>query len=513
MNTLKALLLVATLLVPAVVGAGENPFATDPDHWALAFENDTPKPLVLDDPAGRLTYYWYMVYRVSNPNDRAVPCKLDVTLLLELKDQQWTFEDVADRVAEQHLEKRAVQRPLLNGLEIRQKPIEPDETREGVAIFRIGKKAKDFDHMTVQVRGLAKERIVKGQGEPETGRVFRQRVLNIQYQYVPSRWAAGKELKVDDEVWTLENVEVSNQEPQDDQPEKSAAERLEELRKKAEELRKRMPPEDVKGPPASSSKRRAPPGLPAGPRSGQTAAKILQALCQVADKTRTARVAFVETIGPRGERRQRAEGTLYLGKDGRFAAERILNAGTPQAIKELRIFDGKTLWAQTTTKEFGDSVRRCDCATIREECCCVDGRPEVDFATVANPVQAWRLFGSDLVHLGVERLEREGAYVFEVRPSEAFEPVLTGPLSCEALYKAAGRRVRFWIGARSGFQLRMRVYGDDGQVVAALECETVELEAHVPAKLFAYSPPPGVKVTDVNAAVADNGTVDRQPSN
>lgn len=505
MNTLRAPLLVAALVAAAVAAAGQNPFAVDPAHWALAFENETPKPLVLDDPAGRLTYYWYMVYRVSNPNARAVPCKLDLALEFALKDQEWTCPDAADRVAEQHLEKRVIQRSLLSTLEIRRKPIGSKKTREGVAIFRVGKKVRDFDHMTVQVRGLAYLRTVKGKGEPETGRVFRQRVLNIKYQFVPSRWAAGKELKFDDELWTLETVEVNNQDPQDDQPEKSAAERLEELRKKAQELRQRVPREDVEMPPASSSLRRAPPGLAAGSLSERTKVEVLRALRQVAAKARSARVAFVETVGPQGDRQQTAQGTLYLGKDGKFAIERVLNAGTPQAIKELRVFDGETLWAQTTTKEFGDSVRRCDAAKTRDQWQSVDGRPEVDFATAANPVQAWRLFGSDLVHLGVERLEREGAYVFEVRPCEAFEPVLTGPLSSEVLYKAAGRRVRFWVGARSGFQLRMRVYDDDGSVIAALECTTVELDAHVPTKLFAYSPPAGVKVTDVNAAVADNG--------
>ncbi len=510
MKTLKALALVAGLLAVAVATAGENKLTTDPNFWALAFENDTPKRIVHDDPAGRLTYYWYMVYRVSNPNKRAVPCVLDLTLKLTLKDTDWTYPDVADPVAEQKLEKKIVQKPLLNAVELRATPIQPDETREGVAIFRIGTKARDFDRMTLFVRGLAGERIVAGKGEPDTPRQLRERVLNLHYIYAPSRWTAGKELKLEQDKWTLEKVEVRNQDAADKTPEQTAEERLEALRKKAEEMRKTLPRESAKPPDTSSSGRRAPPGIAAGSLGGEAAAKVLRAVREASDKIRTARASFVETV--RGGRDQQAQGTIHLGKDHKFALERVLQAGTPEALKELRVFDGKTLWTQTTTKEFGDSVRRCDSATTRKEHCSVDGRPEVDFATVANPVQAWRLFGRDLVHLGVERLESEPAYVFEARPSEALRPVLTGPLSSEVLYKAAGRRVRFWLGARTGFQLRMRVYDDDGTICATLECTSVELGAHVPAQLLAYSPPAGAKVTDVNAAVADNNETQPSPS-
>ena len=513
MNTLKAGLLVAALLAAGVAAAGQNPFAVDPNHWALAFENDTPKPLVLDDPAGRLTYYWYMVFRVTNPSARAVPCRLDLSLKVSLKDQEWLYADVDDRVAEQHLEKKLEQRALLTCVEIRTTPIAPKETREGVAIFRIGNKPRDFDRMAILVRGLAYRRTVAGKGDPEIARVLRDRVLNIKYVYVSSRWTAGKELKLDEDLWTLEKLEIDNRDPQDKEPEQSADQRLEELRKKGRELREKLPREQLKPPPKTSSDRRAPPGLGAGSPSHEAKAKVIQALHQVAARTRTARATFVETIGPEGGRQQKAQGTLFLGKDRKFVVERILNAGTPQAIKEMRIFDGETVWAQTTTREFGDSVRRCDRARTRKQWHTVDGRPEVDFATVANPVQAWRLFGPDLVHLGVERLESEGAYVFEVRPSRAFAPVLTGPLSCEVLYKAAGRRVRFWVGATTGFQLRMRVYDDRGTVVAALECTELEPNAHVPAKLFTYAAPPGVKITDVNAAMADNDSAGHQPSN
>jgi outer membrane lipoprotein-sorting protein len=285
--------------------------------------------------------------------------------------------------------------------------------------------------------------------------------------------------------------------------------RLQELRKKAEELRKKVPPPERSKPPPHSSRGRLAGGLAsAGPAIGRPAPKLLKALRTVADRWRSGRAAFTETVG-REASRQTATGTIYLGKGRKFAIERILKLRAAQAIKELRVFDGQTLWAQTTTREFGHSVRRCDRDAARKHWRAVDGRPEVDFATVANPVQAWRLFGDDLVHLGIERLANEGAYVFEIRPDKKLEPVLTGPLSSEVLYKAAGRRVRFWIGAESGFQLRMRVYDDGGNVLASLECADLELDAHIPPDLFAYKVPPGVKVTDVNAAIADG---DRTPA-
>ena len=64
--TLGTVALLAALLAAALAPAAEKDFSIDPDYWALVFENDTPKAMVLDDPAGRLTYYWYMVFRVKN---------------------------------------------------------------------------------------------------------------------------------------------------------------------------------------------------------------------------------------------------------------------------------------------------------------------------------------------------------------------------------------------------------------------------------------------------------------
>lgn len=507
MNIARTGLLTSLALLVAVgAAAGAADWSADPNYWALAFENDTPKPIVIDDPSGKLTYYWYMVYRVSNPNSRALPCRLDLSLELVLKKDTWTYADVNDRVAERHVEKKLEQKPLMSCVELRAKPIQPNETREAVAIFRAGSKAHDFDAMTIFVRGLAARRTFGRKGDPATPVKTLERVLNLKYVYVASRWKVGKELKLDEDLWTLKNVDVPARDHTDRASDAAAAKRLEELRKKAEELRKKLPPPGSGEPPPKSSAR--PPGavLPpsAAPLSQETARRILSALHLLASSTRRCRASFVETIGAKGEAQQVAKGTLYLGKDGKFSIERVRHAGTPQAIKELRVYDGTTLWAQTTTKEFGDNVRRCDRAKTKKQWHSLDGRPEVDFATVANPVQAWRLFGDELIHLGVEHLEGEAAYVFEARPAAAFEPILTGPLSSEVLYKAGGRRVRFWIGSKSGFQLRMRVYGDNGSVLASLECDKVDRNAHVADNVFAFAAPKGVKVTDVNTAIVDS---------
>jgi len=496
----NSLLLLLALLVAAASG-GES-FLVDPAHWALAFDNDTPKPLVIDDPTGPLVYYWYMVYRVKNPSDRPLPCRLDLSLELQIQKATTAYPDVHDPVAERQLETKIVQKPLLNCVELRAKPLAKGESREAVAIFRIGTKQPDFDRMTIYVRGLAARRHLGRAADGDT-RQFRDRVLNLRYLYAVSRWKTGKELKVDGEAWTLEQVKVSDRAEATTEHSEALSKRLQELRKKAEDLRKKVPSTDGSKTPPRSSRGRSAAGLAsAGPAVGRPAPKLLKALRTVADRWRSGRATFTETVG-RDASRQTATGTIYLGKQRKFAIERILKLAAAQAIQELRVFDGRTLWAQTTTKEFGHSVRRCDRDAARKQWRAVDGRPEVDFATVANPVQAWRLFGDDLVHLGIERLADEGAYVFEIRPDKKLQPVLTGPLSSEVLYKAAGRRVRFWIGAKSGFQLRMRVYDDGGNVLASLECADVELDAHISPDLFAYKIPPGVKVTDVNAAVAD----------
>ena len=508
MNSAKLVTVLLVVLLPLVaVAAAKAPaadFKVDPAHWALEFENDTPKALVIEDPLGRLQYYWYMVYRVKNPVKRPLPCRPEFTLELTLQKAKTLYPAVNDRVAEQHLEAKIVQRKLLNSLEIQASKLKAGETREGVAVFRIGTKAPDFDHMAIHVRHLAAVRQLGRNNDDDVIRKFRGRVLNLKYIYVASRWMTGKELKLDGELWMLEDAKVPDRVKATTEDSQTASDRLKALKKKAEELRKRMDLKETK-PPAGAAARppRASPTL-AGTVAPNETRKLLNALSTIAARTHSTRAAFTETVG-----RQVANGTIYLGKDHKFAIERVQGVGAgQQSIKELRVFDGTTLWAQTTTKEFGDSVRRCDRTATRKAWQSVDGRPEVDFATVANPVQAWHLFGTDLEHIGLERLDTESAYVFEVRPSKAYTPVLTGPLSSEVLYKAAGaasrNRIRFWIGAKSGFQLRMRVYDPAGNVLGSLECTKLELDAHIPADLLAYSPPAGVKVIDINTAVADS---------
>jgi outer membrane lipoprotein-sorting protein len=471
-----------------------------PTQWALVFENDTPQPLVLPSPLNRLTYYWYMVYRVKNPTKKPVPTNIEVTLKLTIQKEHTTCRDVHDIVAERHIEKRIVERPLLNWNEMSRKTLDPGKSREAVAIFRVGPRAAEFDKMTITLRGLAARTALGRQGNVQK---FRVRVLSIFYDYVDSRWTDTKELKYDDEKWEIKVVELTDRTDSNKRAVEESAERLKKLYERLEKLRKGAPKTKPKPAPKASAAPDRNGITTSAQGTGRPDPKLVKALGAKADRHRSTRAAFTEIVGPEG-RRHKATGTLYLRNDSRFAIERSLNVGAARALKELRVFDGKALWTHTATRELGDSVRRWNVAATKKQWYSVAGRPEVDFPTLVNPVRAWRLFSSDLVRLGVERLEAEVAYVFEVRPGEKLRPVLTGPLTGELLAQAAGRRVRFWVGAKSGFQLRMRVYDRMGEVVASLECADVELDAHLPEARFAFAPPPGVKVIDMNAVMAAN---------
>jgi hypothetical protein len=185
-----------------------------------------------------------------------------------------------------------------------------------------------------------------------------------------------------------------------------------------------------------------------------------------------------------------------------MAIERLQTLATGQALKETRVFDGATLWAVTSAKDVDDVVRRWAVAGVKKEWCQLDGRPDVDFATIVNPARAWRLFGDDLVFLGTEQLEKETAYVFEVRPEARYAALLSGPLSGDILGLPAARRFRFWLGVQSGFQVRLRAYDEQGAILGALECAEVDPNAQVDPRRFAFQPPQGVEVTDMNAATA-----------
>ncbi len=493
------------LAVAAFAGAaappGEQPSTA---YWALAFENDTPKQLVLEDATGKLRFFWYVVYRVKNPESKPLPARLRLTLRLALEKQSKDYEDSFDRVAELHIEKKVIERPVCNWAEFREQPLKPGETREGIAIFPVGREAPDFDKMTISVRGLAELRPLGREGNV---RKFRERILLLQYEQVSSRWRAGKELKYLPEEWTLEDVTVADR----GAPEASEAEKMrqktDELLKKAKEQQEREKAllEGVPRPPPAKSSVDSPqpPLAVGGPEAGKPAPELVNSLRKGAAASPPLRAALVEAVR-QGERRHETTGALILGKDGKFAIERNLKPGAEGAMQERRVYDGQHLWVQTIAKGVGDTVRRWTVAGVKKEWYTLGGKPEVDFATVVNPARAWRLFADDLIYLGTERLGRETAYVFEVRPDRKYEAILAGPLTSELLGKALGHRVRFWLGKESAFQLRMQVYDDRDQVVASLECSDLKADAAVSPDTFAFKPPAGAEVVDMNAAFAAN---------
>ena len=496
-----AVLLVA-LAAPAFAAAPGGPY------WALEFENDTPKQLVLEGQKAKLAFYWYVVYRVRNPSDQEIPARLRLSLKLSLEKVVNEYDDLFDTTAEEYLEKKVVERPLCNWAELRATPLKAGEKREGVALFRVGTEAPDFDTMVVSVRGLAQLRPLGREGNT---RKYRQRVLLLKYKFVPSKWRAGKELKYVPEEWTLEDVAIADRTSAEGDASDAMGKRLQELLKKAKEAREKKPAGEAKPPPKSSARPEGGPLLGAGPASGKPAPQLVEALRKRAAAHPYVRAAFRETTG-RGQRQAEVAGTVVCGREGKFAAERILTVRAERTIKERRVFDGDSLWIHTTARGAGDTVRRWKSAATRQEWRTVDGRPEVDFATVVNPVRAWCLFAGSLVYMGAERLGSESAYVFEARPGEAFKTVLTGPLSSELLAEAAGRRVRFWLGAKSAFQLKMEVYDRRGNTIGRLECSDVTPDAVVSPQRLAFKPPAGVDVIDMNAAVADGHPAADEPA-
>jgi outer membrane lipoprotein-sorting protein len=478
-------------------------------YWALEFENDTPKPLVLadvpkpeelkDPTKGGLVYYWYLIYRVRNPHKRPLPTRLDLTLELQLAKDTTVYRDTYSPIAERHLKDEVPERRLLNWVAMRREFLEPGGERQGVAIFPVGDRAPDFDLMTIRVRGLAARRPLgrpTGEGAETNVRKFRERVLLIKYQYVASRWARGKELKYLPEEWELETVDVLDRTDAQGTAEPTD---LQELYEKMKKERERLQEAGEKPTPQSAAPL---PGI--GLVTGKPDPELLAKLRAQADQLTSVRAAYTEIVGPQARRRT-SSGTLYFGKGHKFAIERVPGTASGRSLKELRVFDGESLWTHTTAKDVGDAVRRWKAEATKPEWRSVPGGADAGFAAVVNPALAWRVFGDDLVHLGIEQLDAEAAHVFEARPGDQYRGILQGPLSGELLALALGRRVRFWVGTKTGFQHRLRVYDDQQNLVGSLECFAVELDAHIDAARFAFSPPTGVEVIDMNAAMADNG--------
>ena len=476
------------------------PWGAAAERWSLEFGNDTPQQLVLEDAKGKLQFYWYLLYWVKNPGTKPVRPQLNLTMKLTLGKDEKTYADGYNTQAELYLEKKVFRRKVCNWAEVRAKPLEPNEKREGVALFHLGTEMPDFDLMEIMVRGLAEPRFVGREGNV---RKFRRSTLLLTYRYVPSRWRAGKELKYVPERWILEDVEVADRTLTEGQASDDVSKRLRELLKKAEEARKKKPTSRAKPPPTEGDASKSRQELIAIRYSpGSPAPQLLAALRELMTRPPAIRATFRETVG-RGPRAQHASGTIIVERSGRFTMERLPRLAGRSTIKELRVFDGRSLWVQSSARGVGEAVRRWDSAKCRKEWFTIDGRPEVDFASVVNPARAWCLFFRALVYLGAERLPSESTYVLEARPGKEFERVLRGPLAPEVVGMALGRRVRFWLGESTGFLRKMEVYDRDGAVIARLECPEVHTDAVVEPSLFVFKPPKGVEVIEMSAGLAE----------
>jgi len=489
----KCGLALACVLVLVAIGAAG-------DYWSLEFGNETPRQLVLEEANRKLHFYWYLLYWVRNPGPKPLRPELNLTMRLTFEKTQKVYPDGYNTRAELHLEKEVTGRRVCNWAELRAKPLQPGEKREGVAIFHLGTEMPDFDKMEIFVRGLAEPRALGREGNV---RKFRRSTLLLTYRYVPSKWRAAKELKYVPERWILEEVEVADRGATDDEAGAKVSERLRDLLKKAEEARKKKPTSRAKPPPTEGDASKSRQELIAIRYSpGSPAPELVTALRERMAKAPAIRATFLETVG-RGQRPQHASGTIIVEKSGKFTMERLPRLAGRSTIKEVRVFDGKSLWVHTTAQGVGDAVRRWDSAKCRKEWFTIDGRPEVDFASVVNPARAWCLFFRALVYLGAERLPSESTYVLEARPGKQFEKVLRGPLTPEVVAVAFGRRVRFWLGETTGFLRKMEVYDRDGEVIARLECPEVHTDALVEPSRFAFRPPEGVEVIEMSAGLAE----------
>jgi len=472
--------------------------------WTLDIENDTPKHIALAGKEGH-THYWYLVFRVKNPGAEPRQMQLAFTLELQLAKDVSTYGDVYAPIAERRVEDDRVERPLANRHDLRREPLAPGKEIEGIVFFRVGERPPDFDKMTIHVRGLVETRTLGREDATSNVRKFRHRDLLLRYNFVPSRWSSGKELKYVSEDWTLVTVDAADRESSADDAAAEVSERIKALREKIEAQKNKLPPRDTKAPGKTSA---AP--LGSGIPVGKANPALVAGLRAKADAHKSVRAAYTEVLGQKN-RAQTAGGAILLGSDGAFSIERVLNVGTGRSLKERRVYDGKSLWSHIATREMGDIVKRWKADATKKEWRTAPGRTDVSFATIVNPFSAWRVFGDDLAHMGIEKLDTGLAYVFEVKPGDTYRALLDGPLSGELLGKALGRRVRFWVDAKTGIQLRMRIYDDAHQVVGSIECLDYELNAHTDRAHYSYSPPSGVKVIEMTSALADGSATTPAP--
>lgn len=68
-------------LLTAICWASEKQYTSR--RWRLKFESDPPKPILIKEPDGKQTLYWYVRYKVTNAMSREVPWMVNIKIVID----------------------------------------------------------------------------------------------------------------------------------------------------------------------------------------------------------------------------------------------------------------------------------------------------------------------------------------------------------------------------------------------------------------------------------------------
>ncbi len=146
--------------------------------WQYDFSYEAPRPIAVTELGGRVRWYWYMTYKVTNNTGEERLFVPEVTLFTDTGDIFPSGKDVPAGVF--NAIKEQVGNPLLeNPAEIIGRLLQgPDYAKEGAAIWPAFD--EDVDEVTVYISGLSGE--TQAIAHPITGkRVVLRKTLMISY--------------------------------------------------------------------------------------------------------------------------------------------------------------------------------------------------------------------------------------------------------------------------------------------------------------------------------------------
>lgn len=433
----------------AVVMLLSTSLRTEEKRWQLEFSYRHPRRVVLDLPMEGLTYYWYILYTVKNNTDRTVP--LNVRLWIVTDDKEKYKESIYPEAQDEIFGNLGKEYPTFVDAP---SELKPGDSATIVSVFKNIKPTAR--KLSLLVRGtIQPEVLTVWEGAVE----YEDFILRYDYDFPgpPYKPPSNLVFRSRDTIIERKKLDLSKL-PSQQELQKIRQEIIRvhtEAMKAVQTLREFS----VEEKPTEELEYKQPRWL----------VQTLRALARRGLSHTDFRVEFEESFEFNG-RAIKSTGLVLYKAPGLSRVERVRPLGSGVSIKEILIYDGKTLSRFTKTKTGGPSLRHWKMSDIRPGWVTVKGYPELGLSELINPALCWlmlspgvedfeKLEGGDAIRLHIVGQWLDHSLLTSPVAPSFFSPLLSGKgdvvvdietgLARTMLFESAGGKVRMMLTFKS----------------------------------------------------------------